>query len=129
MLLPTTRLAVLCGLGAGLWLGAGLLPPLAWVVAVLDAVLVVLFAFDLAAVRRAGPFRCRRVMEPVLSHDARNAVTVTIANRGRGAARVRVVETWPETFTPRRVELEGSVAAGAEVALGYRVVPAARGRF
>jgi len=129
MLLPTGRLGVLCGVGAGLWLGAALLPPLAWLVAALDAVLVALFVIDLVAVRRAGPFRCRRTMEAVLSRDARNPVTVTVANRGRVAARVRVVETWPETFSPRRIELAGTVAAGNEVALAYRVVPAARGRF
>jgi uncharacterized protein (DUF58 family) len=129
MLLPTRRLGISCGVGAGLWLGAALLPPLAWVVAALDAALVILFVIDLVAVRRAGPFRCRRTMEAVLSHDARNAVTVTVANQGRSAARVRVVETWPATFSPRRVELEGTVAAGDAVELAYRVVPAARGRF
>jgi uncharacterized protein (DUF58 family) len=129
MLLPTTRLGVLCGVGAGLWLGAALLPPLAWVVAALDVVLVALFVADLVVVSRAGPFRCRRSLEPVLSHDARNAVTVTVANRGGTAARVRVVETWPGSFRPRRVELDGAVAAGAEIDLTYRVVPAARGRF
>jgi uncharacterized protein (DUF58 family) len=129
MLLPTTRLGVLCGVGAGLWLGAALLSPLAWVAAALDAVLVALFVVDLLVVSRAGPLRCRRSMEAVLSHDARNLVTVTVANRGRGVVRVRVVETWPESFVPRRVELEGSVAAGGEIELPYRVVPAARGRF
>jgi uncharacterized protein (DUF58 family) len=129
MLLPQRRLGVLCGVGAGLWLGAALFPPLAWVVAALDAVLVALFVVDLVAVGRAGPFRCRRAMEPVLSHDARNLVTVTVANRGRSVARVRVVETWPETFAPRRIELPATVAPGEEVALPYRVVPAARGRF
>ena len=129
MLLPTTRLGVLCGVGAGLWLGAALLPPLAWVVAALDAVLVALFVADLVLVSRAGPFRCRRSMEAVLSHDARNLVTVSVENRGRGAARVRVVETWPESFAPRRVELGGTVGAGDEIRLAYRVVPSARGRF
>jgi uncharacterized protein (DUF58 family) len=127
MLLPTTRLGVLCAAGAVAWLGAALVPPLGVVVGVLDLLLVALFLADLWMVRRAGPFSCRRIVEPVLAHGARNLVIVAVHNRGRRPASLRLVETWPAEVLPARIELDGAVAPGAELRLEYRVVPTRRG--
>jgi uncharacterized protein (DUF58 family) len=126
--LPTPRLGLLVLAGAALWLAAALAPGLAAAAVALDAALCGFAVADALLLRRRGPLRLTRRVAPVLSRGAPAPVAVVVENRGAAPAALRLVETWPEDVSPRRIELAARAPAGGEVAFEYRVRPARRGR-
>ena len=126
---PGRALARACLLPALLSLGVFVSEAIQPVVLVLDLVLALVAAADLASLRGAGRFRVVRQCGTTCSLGQPQQVTLALENlTGRGR-RLRLRDDVPAVFTADPAEFRVDVPGRSRVELEYRVVPGRRGTY
>jgi uncharacterized protein (DUF58 family) len=92
-----------------------------------DGLVVGVWLFDLYRLPRPASLTLRRVWKTAPSLASPSTVYVEIANRGRRAIRVALVDEAPVSFCRQPPQLEAEVAAAGSVAREYTIVPGERG--
>jgi uncharacterized protein (DUF58 family) len=125
---PERRLLALAGAWLALALAAAFEPRLldAWWAGGAAVALVALA--DALALWRVGPFAVAREVPAALAVGVTARVTLSIAHRGRRAARLRVFDHYPAGFEARGVPRDFRIAAGERASFAYELRPLARGK-
>ncbi len=126
MIVPERRLAWLALAITGAALLAGLLPRLATVLYVLDAILVLLVVVDALFVRRCV-VEVERVAPDILSIGRKNPIVLRLRNSGRRELRGVVADDPIEAAEGGGAPLAFDVRPGDTVELTYEIVPTRRG--
>ncbi|HXZ86413.1 MAG TPA: DUF58 domain-containing protein [Myxococcota bacterium] len=125
---PERRLVALAGAWLLLALGAALQPELlsAWWAS--GAALALVALADALALERRGPFEVARDVPRALAAGVDHEVKLTVSNRGRSPARLRVFDHFPPEAEVRGLPRQLSLAPREHASFGYRLRPLARGR-
>ena len=99
------------------------------VVLVLDLVVALVAAADLASLRGAGRFRVFRQCSTTCSLGQPQQVTLALENMTRRGRRLRLRDDVPAVFTADPAEFRVDVPGRSRVELEYRVVPGRRGTY
>jgi len=125
---PERRLLWLAGAWLALALAAAFDPRLleAWWAG--GAAIALVALADAFALQRIGPFEVAREVPAALAVGVSARVTLSLANRGRAAARLRVFDHYPAGFEARGVPRELRIAVGERASFAYELRPLARGK-
>jgi len=99
------------------------------VVLVLDLVVALVAAADLASLRGAGRFRVCRQCGTTCSLGQPQQVTLALENLTRRGRRLRLRDDVPAVFAADPAEFRVDVPGRSRVELEYRVVPGRRGTY
>jgi uncharacterized protein (DUF58 family) len=126
--IPTPRLWALLALLAVPMMAAGFFPGLGGAVLALDALVLLLAAFDFAEARRVR-LDVTRSLPPRMSVGVANKVELLLTLRSGRAVDVRVRDDVPEAFAASPEEAPLRLGARSQTRWVYRVTPSKRGRF
>jgi len=125
--MPTPRLAALLALGLLPAAFAIALPSALWGAAAFDALLLALFAVDLARCPKRRTLALSREVEPVVSAGSANPVRLTVESFGPRPLTGDVADAPPPTSAATGYRASFSVPGHGQARVGYSFNPAFRG--